>query len=167
MEKRVSEQVANMLLNQYGMELDSAYIYLGMASWCEYHGYFNSTEFFKQHYQEELKHAMKIFDYLQDRCVMTVIPDVTKPPMGFTDFFAVFNKALEHEKNVSKAWALIATISLKEGDHATYRFSDWFVNEQVEEERLFMDIVTRGEQLKACMKKEYLLDTEVIKSYIK
>jgi ferritin len=45
-----------------------------------------------------------------------------------------FQMALEHEKFISKSINELMDLAIKENDHATRSFLQWYVDEQVEEE---------------------------------
>src|SRR5699024_2291080 len=87
--------------------------------------------------KEEFSHGMRIYNYLNDRGVKAVYSSLPTPPNEFESVLDVFEKALAHEKLVTKSIHNLADIAYEVKDHATISFFNWFIDEQVEEEATF------------------------------
>jgi ferritin len=95
--------------------------------------------------QEEVTHANKFFDYVIDRDGRALMSAISQPPIEFESPLEVFQKALEHERKVTGLINNLYALSLKENDYPTQVLLQWFITEQVEEEKNASLIV---EQLK-------------------
>ncbi|KUK79525.1 ferroxidase [Mesotoga sp. Brook.08.YT.4.2.5.1] len=135
MEKEINAQIK--------AEFESAFIYMGMAAWAHKNGYFGTENFMWKQAKEEEEHAMKFIDYLKDVDATVDIPGIEKPTINYKSILDVFEKGLEHEKYITSRINNLVTISDEEGDYATNDFLQWYVTEQVEEEKTFRDVVKR------------------------
>lgn len=159
MDKLISETLEAALNLRTKQEFDSAFIYKAMGSWCRYNGYNNVAKFFFTHAEEELTHAQKVINYLDDKNCMALIPAVTQPDISkYADVRAIFEISFKHETEVTKSYNDLATMAIKEGDHEVYAFAQSVLVEQREEMSLYnnyldiLDLLGDGEQ--AC----YLFD---------
>ncbi len=130
----LSERMEKALNDQVNAELYSAYLYLSMSS------YFDSIDlqgcalWMKAQTQEEMVHAMKIYDYVLERGGRMVLKAIEAPKSSWDSPLAVFEDAYEHEKYVTSLINNLVNLAIEEKDHATQIFLQWFVSEQVEEE---------------------------------
>lgn len=85
-------------------------------------------------YQEELAHATRFFDYLNERGGRVRLSPIGEVQVEFSGIVDVFEKTLEHEQLVTGMIDHLMDLSIQESDHATKSFLQWFVDEQVEEE---------------------------------
>ena len=99
----------------------------------------------KLQYQEETGHGMKLFEYLSDRGGKVVLQPIQQPPSKFKSAREVFQMVVDHEREVSGSIGELYELAMKESDHATMVEMQWFVKEQVEEEKSAGNIL---EQLK-------------------
>ena len=118
-----------------------------MASWCERTGYEGSAAFFYNQAEEERQHMLKFIHYLNDVGSAAVIPGTQPPASEFKSLEVIIKTALNNEKIVTKAIHSIVDIAQKERDHSTFAFLEWFVNEQVEEEKQFETILQKFDLL--------------------
>ncbi len=128
-------QLEKLLQDQVRHEWYSAYLYLSMAAWCESMNLEGFAHWMKKQAGEEQAHGQKIFDYLIDRGVKVVLQAIAQPPSDFASPLEVFEKSLEHERKVTSLIHAIAEAAEKAKDHPTKVFIQWFVMEQVEEEK--------------------------------
>lgn len=132
-----NEKLAGTLNKQMNEELFSAHYYMSMASYCEHHSYMGFATFFLQQADEERAHGMKLYRYLNDRGVHVKFSAIPEPDSEFSSILDTFEKALEHEKQVTKGIYHITDIAWEAKEHATLSFLRWFLDEQVEEEATF------------------------------
>ncbi len=138
----------NALNAQITAERYSAALYRSMAIAFDMANY---PGFARWHYlqaAEENSHAEKFIKYLIDRNVTPIITELQRPPLfESTDILAlaqsVFGAALAHEQKVTELITSLYALAVDAGDPATSIFLQWFVMEQVEEERALIEIVTR------------------------
>lgn len=139
--ERLSDSIVKLLNEQIKNELDSSQIYRAMSCWADDQGLPNACAYYFKSAQEELVHMDKIYQYLFDKNCKAVVPVCDKAPDSYKDITEVVQASLDHEITVSENWNDIANLALKEKDNNTYIFSQWFINEQVEEESKFRDML--------------------------
>ncbi len=133
------EAIFKALNEQIGHELFSSHLYLSIASYMENIPLEGFSKWFRKQAEEEHEHAMKIYDYILDRNLHVHMQAIEKPPIEFSSIEECFKLALEHEKKVTHWIHRIYDLAAAEKDHATHIFLQWFVAEQVEEEKNAMD----------------------------
>jgi len=122
------------LNKQVNAELYSSYLYLSMAAYFESINLKGFANWMKIQAQEEVTHAMKFFDYINERGGRVTLDTIKKPPAEWKSPLDVFENTYKHEVNVTKMINSLVDLAIKEKDHATYNMLQWFVAEQVEEE---------------------------------
>ncbi len=137
----LSDSVEGAINRQINHELSSAYVYLSMSAYFERVNFPGFGHWARVQSQEEIVHAMKLFDYLNDRGGMVRLQAVAEPPADFASILEVFEKALEQEKQVTKLIHQLYELVADERDHATQVALEWFIQEQVEEEKSASTIV--------------------------
>ena len=130
----LSKKMAEALNGQINKEMYSAYLYLAMSAYSEHQGLKGFANWFNVQYQEEMTHAMKIYSYVQDQGAQVKLLTIEEPPVDFGTPLDMFEKTLAHEQFVTKSINELVDLALKEKDHATQIFLQWFVTEQIEEE---------------------------------
>ncbi len=144
---KISRNLIKALNNQIAMEASASNYYLAMASWCEITGYEGSASFMYQHSDEERLHMLKIIHYLNEAGISAVIPAVKQPPASPKTLESVFKTALKNEQAVTKSINKMVEMAQKDKDHSTFSFLQWFVNEQIEEEKTFETILQKFDLL--------------------
>jgi ferritin len=148
---------------QINNEWYSAYLYLSMAAYFDSVNLEGFAHWMKVQAKEEFGHGMKFFDFLNDRGMKVVLKAVAQPPATFASAQEVFEKTLEHEKKVTGLINELYALSKETDDPATGVFLQWFITEQVEEEKSASTIL---ETLKAIPKDSamvLMLDKELAK----
>jgi ferritin len=136
---QMNEKIYKALNEQIKHELYSSYLYLSMASYFENIPLEGFYKWFRKQAEEEHEHAMKIYDYILDRNVPVDLQAIDKPLTKFASIEEIFKLALEHEQKVTKWIYQIYELAVQEKDHATHVFLQWFITEQVEEEKNAQD----------------------------
>ena len=131
------------LNDQTALEANASNTYLAMASWCEVTGYEGSAAFFYVQAEEERQHMLKFVHYLNDMGVSATIPGIESPSSDFKSLEDIIKTALNNERIVTKAIHRMVEIAQNDKDHSTDAFLEWFVNEQVEEEKKFETILQK------------------------
>lgn len=157
----LSKKIETALNGQIESEAMSSQLYLAMASWAERQGYSGSAKFLYAHSDEERQHMLKLFQYINERNGQAVVPALKQPPKTFTSLNEVFNQILKHEIAVSAEINKLVDICLSEKDYTTNNFLQWYVSEQVEEERLAKHIVDRLNLIGGDKGGLYLFDKEL------
>ncbi|MDT8715644.1 ferritin [Clostridium sp. 19966] len=157
----LSRRLLDALNDQVNYELYSEYVYLAMASYCQSEDLNGLANFFKVQVQEERFHAMKFFDYINQMGGRVFLEGIHQPSNEFENILDVFEKALEHEKTVTKRIYNLSDIALEEKEHATMSLLKWFIDEQVEEEDTFNNIIKKLRRVKDNPAGLYMLDDEL------
>lgn len=137
----LSKKMLDALNNQVNAEFYAAFIYLSMATYFEEEGLTGFAHWMEEQYKEEVEHAMKIYEYINDRGSRVVLKGIDQPPVEFSSPLDAFEKALEHEQKVTGMINNLVDIADSEGDRATPVFLHWFIDEQVEEEKSVNDVI--------------------------
>ncbi len=141
----MSKKLFEVLNNQIKYELDSAYVYLSMAGHCEATNLNGFASWFRHQSQEEVNHAMKIYQFLLDRGEQVKLQQIDEPPHSFKNPVDIFERALKHEQKVTALINTCYETAIAEKDYPAQVMLQWFIEEQVEEEQQAGEIV---EQLK-------------------
>lgn len=131
----ITEKLAGMLNEQKSQEVFAEHLYLAMASYCFRKGLLGMAAFFKKQAAEEHTHFMKLYDYVEDHRAEAAILPVKQPDVEFGSTVDVFSKFLSQEQAVTAAYVALYDQAVEDDDYASQQFFDWFVNEQVEEEK--------------------------------
>jgi ferritin len=133
MQDAINEQIKN--------ELYSAYLYLAMSHHYEEMNLGGFANWLKVQFQEEQGHAFKFMEYIHERGGQVVLKALDQPPSSFGTNKEVFQQVLEHEKKVTGWIYKLYELALKENDYPTQLMLQWFINEQVEEEKNASEII--------------------------
>jgi len=131
----LSQAVQDAINEQIKNELYSAYLYLSMASYCESANFPGAEKWLSLQAKEEVGHAMKFYEYVHDQNGQVVLQAIGQPPAKFPSLLGVFQQALEHERKVTGMIRHLYEVAAKENDYATQVLLQWYLTEQVEEER--------------------------------
>lgn len=155
MEEAINEQIKN--------ELYSAYLYLSMASYFDSINLEGFSHWMKVQAKEEVSHAMKLYDFVFDRGGKVIFKEIPAPPSDFSSPLDVFEKVLQHEKKVTELIEKLYKLSLELNDTACQIMLQWFINEQVEEEKNALKIVERLKMIKESPQGILIIDRELAK----
>ena len=157
----ISEKMQDALNEQVNAELYSAYLYLSMEAYFESINLAGFANWMRVQTQEEVSHAMKIYDYIDERGGRNTLKPIAGPPVKWDSPLAVFKAGYAHEQKVTGLINELVNLSIELKDHATNMFLQWFVNEQVEEEKNADDIVQKLKLMADAPGGLYMLDTEL------
>ena len=137
----LAETIQDAMNEQIKNELYSAHQYLAMAAYCESMNLPGFASWMRMQAQEEREHAMKFYDHIHDRNGRVVLRAIDQPIIEFGSPLEVFEKALEQEQAVTADINNLYALAAREDDYASQIFLQWFVTEQVEEEKNVGDVV--------------------------
>jgi ferritin len=137
----LSKAVQDAINEQIKNELYSAYLYLSMSAHFEANNLPGFARWMRLQAQEEQEHALKFFDYMHDRGGMVKLQAIDQPPAEWKSSLAVFEQVLEHEQMVTGMIHRLYELAAKENDYATGIMLQWFITEQVEEEKNAAQII--------------------------
>jgi ferritin len=130
----ISKKLEKALNEQMNFEFYSAYIYLSMSAWFSSQNLSGMAHWMNIQSQEEVFHAMKFFNYVNDRGGRVTLKEIKQPQTEWTSPADAFRGAYEHEQMVTARISDLIDVALKEKDHVTNSLLQWFINEQIEEE---------------------------------
>ena len=159
----MDEKIQDALNDQLNWELYSAYLYLSMAAYFESTGLRGFAKWMRAQSREELSHAMKIFDYINERGGRVSLSEIRKPPEEWNSAKEVFKDAYSHEKEITSRIHRLLEMARDGKDYATEIFLNWFVTEQVEEEMSVYEILGKIEQIGETPQGLFILDRELAK----
>jgi ferritin len=131
----ISPRMQDALNIQIRNEFYSSFAYLSMSAHFEHQNLPGFASWMRVQAGEEHVHAMKIFDHVLDRGGEVSMPAIAQPPVKFGAPVTVFEQALEQERTVTRSIHDLYALAMEEKDYPARVFLDWFVNEQVEEEK--------------------------------
>jgi len=144
---RMSASIQKALNDQINKEFGASYLYLSMAAYFAEKSRNGFARWMRMQAMEEAKHAMRIIDFVEDRGGRVVLEAIDRPPPDFPSSLAVFELARDHEKKVSAGIFQLYEQAAAEKDWATQAMLQWFITEQVEEEKTSTEIVDTLKQI--------------------
>ncbi len=153
MEKELNEQI--------NAEMYSSYLYLSMASDLNNKALDGFSSWMKTQAQEELYHAMKLYDFVLERGGSITLDTIEAPQTEWKSPLEIFQVAYKHELLVTSLINDLVDLAIKEKDHATNNFLQWYVKEQVEEEASADEIVQKLKLIGSQGNAIFMLDKEM------
>lgn len=155
--------MAAALNRQVLMEAQSSQAYLAMGSWAEIQPGLNGvTKFFFKHSDEERMHMLKLIHFINERGGFALVPPLAQPVLTFVSLKKAFEEPLRHELAVSNSINELIDLALQERDYATHNFLQWYVTEQMEEEKLARDCNDKLELISDDKSGLYLFDRDIM-----
>lgn len=132
----LSPKILDALNAQINAELHAFYTYLSMSAYFTDENFPGFAAWMRHHSDEEMVHAMKIYDFVNDRRGAVKLAAISAPRTEWANPLEAFEDALKHEQHVTALINNLVRLAREEGDYATDSFLQWFVDEQVEEEAI-------------------------------
>jgi ferritin len=136
-------RVVEALNQQINSELSASYAYLAMSAWCERQKFGGAARWLRLQSQEEYMHAMKLFDFILARDEQVELKPLEQPRQTFSSLADVFERALAQEQEVSRQIDTLYETAFNEKAFAAVAELQWFLTEQVEEEKTAREIVAK------------------------
>ncbi|HUV64090.1 MAG TPA: ferritin [Sedimentisphaerales bacterium] len=157
----INKKMEEALNGQVNAELYSAYLYLSMESYFKSLNLNGFANWMRVQTQEEIVHATKIYDFINERGGRAILKAIEGPTTTWDSPRAVFEAAYKHEQKVTGLINDLVDLAIKEKDHASNTFLQWFVNEQVEEEASADQIVQQLKMMESAPGGLFMLDREL------
>jgi len=154
-------KVEKALNEQIHAEIYSFYLYLSVSAWFRNQHLDGFGHWMNLQAQEEMGHAMKLFDYLIERGGEVKLLPIEAPPASWESPADAVRNVFEHEKYITGRINDLVNISNSEGDHATTVMLHWYVNEQVEEEANADTLYNQAKMLEGSNHGLLMLDREL------
>lgn len=133
--------------HQINQEFTAAYNYLGMAIYFDSNNLDGFANWMRMQHDEEMGHGMKLLTYLQDRGGKVKLETINNPRCDFKNPLEAFHVSLEQEQKNTESINKLYELATKLNDYATKSHLQWFIDEQVEEEKSVEDIIALLERI--------------------
>lgn len=137
----LTKKMYTALNSHMNTELFSAYLYLNMSSAANEMGFKGVSSWFNVQYQEEMVHFMKFYSYINSQGEQAIVGNMEKPGSSFKTLLNFFEDTFKHEQFITRCINDLTELAVKEKDHASQIFLQWFVTEQIEEEENDREII--------------------------
>lgn len=137
----ISQSLTDALNEQLKHEFYSSYLYLAMSAYCDSQNLTGFAHWMRLQADEEREHAMRFYDFILDRDGRVALPALQQPPRDFGSPTKLFEQVLAHEQEVTSLIEQLYRKAAAEQDNATQIFLQWFITEQVEEEKTATQIL--------------------------
>jgi len=139
----MTPMVLEAINRQIAAEFAASFSYLAMAAWCEHHNFMGAGSWLRLQSAEEHGHAMKLFNFVLARNHHARLSAIEEPTGDFASIVAVFERALAQEQEVSRQIDALYELAFQEKVFAAMAALQWFITEQVEEEKSIREIVAK------------------------
>jgi ferritin len=139
----MNKKIEDAFSKHLNAELYSAYLYLSMSAWLESTNMKGMANWMRVQAQEEMVHVMKFYAFILDRGGKVKLTAIEGPKGEWKSTLEVFEDAYKHECKVSALIADLVTLAEQEHDRPADTFLQWFVNEQVEEEKSALEVADK------------------------
>lgn len=157
----LTENILKALNDQIQAELYSSYVYLSMAAYLETTNMPGYAAWMRVQSSEEYAHAIRIFEFVLERDETVALQAIGQPPAEFGTPLEVAKQALEHERHVTSLIHDIYGQAKEVNDYGTQVMLEWFITEQIEEEKSATDIVQMFEMAGDHMPTLFLIDRDL------
>lgn len=155
----MNKKLVDAINTQLNFELESAHVYLAMQNYFAAESLSGFESWYNVQYQEEVSHAAKFMRYLNERGERVEITGFDSPNNEFSSILEVLEASLNHEKKVTSKINDLMDLALELKDHASVSFLNWYIDEQVEEEATFSELIDKVKMMDG--KGIYMLDKEL------
>ena len=143
-----SAKVQDAINKQINNELSASYTYLAMSSYCDRENFLGCSRWLRLQSQEEYDHAMRLLDFLLARDGNVKLEAIAEPDVKYKSIAAIFEQAYDQEKETTTEIDELYDLTHKEKAFAALVELQWFITEQVEEEKTAREIVAKFHQCK-------------------
>jgi ferritin len=139
----ISQTMQDALNDQINKEFFSSYLYLSMAAYFEDKNLTGFGHWMRLQAEEEHEHAMKIYDFILDRGGRVRLKAIDGPATDWKSNLEVAEAAAAHEAKVTASIHALYELALEEKDYPAQAMLQWFITEQVEEEKNAAELVAK------------------------
>jgi ferritin len=141
----IGKAMQDAMNEQINKELFSSYLYLSMAAYFENKNLVGFAHWMRIQEAEEREHAMKFYDFVLERGGQVILKSIDAPGTTWNSNLELFKEVAQHEANVTASINALYELALAEKDYPAQVMLQWFINEQVEEEKNAAEIVANLE----------------------
>ncbi|CAF0689429.1 ferritin [Candidatus Methylacidithermus pantelleriae] len=129
----VSENIIEAINEQVGKEFEASLQYEAISAHFAAESLPHLSRHFAKQAEEEREHAHRFMRFVIDAGGRVKIPGIAAPQCSFESAREAVRLSLEREIAVTSLINRIVDLALKENDHITNNFLQWFLKEQLEE----------------------------------
>jgi len=155
----MNKKLETAINTQINFEIESAFIYLAMKNYLASISLDGFVNWFDIQFQEEMAHAQKFMDFINDRGGRVEITNWEAPKNEYSSVLEVLEASLAHEKKVTARINNLMKMAIEEMDYPSVSLLQWYVDEQVEEEDNFSKLIEKVKLVKDAGL--YMLDKEL------
>jgi len=137
----IGKAMQGAMNEQINKELFSAYLYLSMAAYFEDKNLTGFANWMRMQAGEEREHAMKFFDFIVETGGRVMLKGIDAPKTDWSSSLEVAQEVAAHEAKVTASIYALYELALQEKDYPAQVMLQWFIGEQVEEEKNAAEIV--------------------------
>lgn len=137
----IGKPMQDAMNEQINKELFSSFLYLSMAAYFEDKNLPGFAHWMRMQADEEREHAMKFYDFILDRGGRVMLKAIDAPKTEWSSNLEVAEEVAAHEAKVTASINALYELALKEKDYPAQVMLQWFISEQVEEEKNAAEIV--------------------------
>lgn len=156
----MNKKLEDAIVTQLNFEIESAFVYMAMKNYLETLALDGFVHWFDIQFQEEMAHAQKFMNYLNERGNRVEIRGFETPKNDFNSVLEVLETSLNHEKEVTRRIHNLMKLAMEDNDYPTMSLLNWYVDEQVEEEKNFTNLIDKVKLVKDAGL--YMLDKELL-----
>ncbi len=142
---KFDQNVAAALNQQINNELQASYVYLAMAAYFDASKLPGFAKWFRAHAEEEIDHAMRIYDFIVKRDGAVSLNGVAQPEKTYASPAAALKTALAMEEDVTAQIHKLFELAHDVKEYGTQNMLHWFLEEQIDEEDLFRHLLEQVE----------------------
>jgi len=137
----INKPMQDAMNDQINRELYSSYLYLSMAAYLEDRNLPGFAHWMRVQEAEERGHAMKLYDFMVERGGRVMLKSIDAPKTEWNSTLELAEEVAAHEAKITASINALYELALKEKDYPTQIMLQWFITEQVEEEKNAAEIV--------------------------
>lgn len=137
----IGKTMQDAVNEQINKELFSSYLYLSMAAYFEGRNLPGFASWMRLQESEEREHAMKFYDHLLERGGKVELKAIAAPKVEWKSSLELFEEVARHEAMITASIYSLFELAQKEKDYPLQVMLQWFISEQVEEEKNAAEIL--------------------------
>jgi ferritin len=159
----IGKAMQDAMNEQINKELFSSYLYLSMAAYLEDRNLPGFAVWMRAQADEEREHAMKFYDFILERGGRVLLKAIDAPATEWESNLEVFEEAAAHEAKVTASIHALYELAMKEKDYPAQVMLQWFITEQVEEEKNAAEVIANLKMIEAHETAVLMLDHRLAK----
>lgn len=157
----MKKEVQDAVNSQIRAEFESAYTYLAMAAVMESANLKGFASWLRIQWEEEVGHAMRLYDFVLQRGGEVELKDLDKPKVESKEPIKLFRQVLKMEQDNTRHIHELYDLAVGHHDYPLQILLHWFIDEQVEEEDIVESVLEKLKLIGDSGPNLFLLDQEM------